>query len=275
MARDEGEYLLGVGDDELARLGLQHQVWSAEAVRAWERAGFGPGDALLDVGCGPGDASFDLARLVGSAGRVHGVEISERFVGHLRRQAEARGIRNLTAEVGDATAMGHLPEGSFDGAWARWLLCFLGDPEAVVRGVARALKPGGAFVVQDYMKYLGVLVAPEDPAFDRVFEAMFASWRATGGDGNVGARVPAMMERAGLEVVHVRTLVRTARPGSALWQWPRAFFSIFTPVLVADGFLAQADADAFHQRWDERERQPGSFFSTPPMVEVIGIKRRP
>jgi SAM-dependent methyltransferase len=275
MAREEGEYLLGVGDDELARLGFQHQVWSAEAARAWERAGFAPGDALLDVGCGPGDAAFDLARLVGSAGRVHGVEISERFVGHLRRKAEALGVRNLTAEVGDVTALDHLPEGSFDGAWARWLLCFVGDPDAVVRGVARALKPGGAFVVQDYMKYLGVLMAPEDPAFDRVFHAMFASWRATGGDGNVGARVPAMMERAGLEVVRVRTLVRTARPGSALWQWPRAFFTNFLPVLVANGFLAQADADAFDARWAEREREPGSFFSTPPMVEVIGIKRPP
>ncbi|HEU4451494.1 MAG TPA: class I SAM-dependent methyltransferase [Longimicrobium sp.] len=155
MAREEGEYLLGVGDDELARLGFQHQVWSGEAARVWERAGFAPGDALLDVGCGPGHASFDLARLVGAAGRVHGVEISERFVGHLRREAEARGVGNLTAEVGDVGAMDHLPEASFDGAWARWLLCFVGDPEAVVRGVARALKPGGSFVVQDYLKYQG------------------------------------------------------------------------------------------------------------------------
>src|SRR5688572_10276714 len=85
---EDGEYLLGVGDDELARLEFQHLVWGALASRAWERAGFAPGHTILDVGCGPGHATLDLARLVTRAGRVHGVEISERFVAHLRREAE-------------------------------------------------------------------------------------------------------------------------------------------------------------------------------------------
>lgn len=272
MATEDGEYLLGVGDDELERLGFQHQVWAGHAARAWERAGFAPGHAVLDVGCGPGYAAFDLARLVREAGRVHGVELSARFVGHLRREAQARGFRNVTAEVGDVTAL-DLPEASFDGAWARWLLCFVADPEAVIRSVARSLKPGGRFVVQDYMKYLGVTIAPGDPAFDRVFRAIHESWRVAGGDGDVGARVPAMMERAGLAVEHVETLVRTARPGSAVWQWPRTFFNNFLPTLVAGGLLTREDVDAFDARWAERERDPGAFFSSPLMVEVIGVKR--
>jgi SAM-dependent methyltransferase len=261
-----------MGDDELARLEFQHQAWGALAARGWERANFAPGHAVLDVGCGPGHATLDLARLVTRAGRVHGVEISERFVAHLRREAEARGFANVTAGVGDVTAL-DLPAASFDGAWARWLLCFVADPQAVVHGVARALKPGGRFVVQDCMQYLAVQVAPADPAFERVFRAMMESWRTTGGDGNVGARVPAMMERAGLAVEHVETVVRTGRPGSAMWQWPRGFFANFLPTLVANGFLAQAEADAFDARWAEREREPGSFFSSPPAVEVIGVRR--
>ncbi|HEX8692468.1 MAG TPA: methyltransferase domain-containing protein [Longimicrobium sp.] len=269
---EEREYLLGVNDGELERLGFQHQVWSAQAASAWERAGFGPGHALLDVGCGPGYATLDLARLVGAAGRVHGVDLSERFVAHVRRQAAARGLQGVTAEVGDVTAL-DLPEASFDGAWSRWVLCYLRDPGAAVRGVARALRPGAAFVVQDYMKYGGVLVAPEDPAFDRVFAAMMASWRASGGDPHLGARLPALMEQAGLRVVHVETLVRTGRPGSGVWEWPRTFFTNFLPTLVSNGFLTRADADEFDARWAERERDPGAFFSTPPMVEVIGVKR--
>lgn len=269
---EEREYLLGTDRDELARLGFQHQVWSGQAARAWERAGFAPGHALLDVGCGPGYASLDLARLVGADGRVHGVDVSERFVRHLRAEAAARGLRNVTADVADVMHL-ELPGASFDGAWTRWVLCFVDDPEAVVRGVARALKPGAAFVVQDYLKYEGVLIAPEDPAFGRVFAAMMASWKATGGDGHVGARVPAMMERAGLEVTHLETLVRTGRPGSAVWQWPRTFYTNFLPTLVANGLLTQEDADAFDARWAEREREPGAFFSSPPMVEVIGVKR--
>jgi SAM-dependent methyltransferase len=269
---EEREYLLGTDDDELARLGFQHQVWAGETVRAWERAGFAPGQALLDVGCGPGHAALDLARLVGPRGRVHGVDASERFVGHLRARAAAVGARNVTARVADLVA-DEFPEAEFDGAYARWVLCFVRDPAAVVRQVARALKPGAAFVVWDYLKYSGVAMCPDDPAFDRVFGAMVESWRATGGDGDVGRRVPRMMVDAGLEVVHVEPVIRAARPGSALWQWPRTFYGNFLPVLVRGGFITQADADAFHARWAERERDPAAFLSTPPQVSVIGIKQ--
>src|SRR5262245_18058264 len=76
-AMDEQEYVLGTNRDELVRLGLQHQLWARYAADAWERAGFGPGKKLLDVGCGPGYASLDLAALVGTRGHVHAIDISE------------------------------------------------------------------------------------------------------------------------------------------------------------------------------------------------------
>ena len=268
---EEREYLLGTDDDELARLGFQHQVWAGHAADAWERAGFARGQALLDVGCGPGYATLDLARLVGPGGRVHGVDVSARFVAQLRARAQALGVRNLTAETLDLAAA-DLPEAAFDGAYARWVLCFVADPGEVVRRVARSLKPGGAFVVQDYLKYAGVVVAPGDPAFDRVFAAMVASWRASGGDPDVGMRLPGLMRAAGLEVVHVEPRVRGGRPGTEVWQWPRTFFTNHLPVLVRGGFITRDDADAFDARWTERERDPAAFFSTPPQVTVIGVK---
>ncbi|HEX8907256.1 MAG TPA: methyltransferase domain-containing protein, partial [Longimicrobiaceae bacterium] len=180
--------------------------------------------------------------------------------------------RNVTGEVLDLTAA-DLAEGGFDGAYARWLLCFVRDPAAVVRRVAQALKPGAAFVVWDYLKYDGLAMSPGDAAFDRVFAAMVESWRATGGDGDVGRRVPRMMIDAGLEVVHVEPCIRGARPGSPLWQWPRTFYSNFLPTLVRGGFITRADADAFDARWAEREGDPAAFFSTPPQVTIIGVKR--
>ena len=269
---EEREYVLGTGKDELARLGFQHQVWSEVAARAWERAGIAPGHWVLDVGCGPGYAAFDLARIVGEGGRVHGVDVSERFVAHLRGEAAARGLANVTAEVGDVVGL-DLPPDTFDAAWSRWVLCFVPDPAAVVEGVARALKPGGRFVVFDYLHYQGFRMAPADPAFDRVFQATSERWRAEGGDPDVGVRLPAIMARAGLEVAHVEPVTRAARPGSALWQWPRTFFTNFLPTLVRGGFLEQADADAFDARWAERERDPAAVFFTPPAVTVIGVKR--
>ena len=270
--REANEYLLGTDDDELRRLGFQHQVWAREAAAAWERGGFGPGHHLLDLGCGPGYATLDLARLVGAAGRVLGVDVSPRFVAHLRARAEAAGMGNVSAEVQDVEAL-QLPAASFDGAYARWVLTFLRRPEAVVQGAARALRPGGRLVIHDYSKYDALQMAPEHPAVDRVIEAVMRSWHEGGGDPRVGARLPRMMADAGLEVVSITPLARIARPGTALWQWPRTFFDNYLPGLVARGLLSREEMDAFDAVWAERAADSASYFATPPMVEVVGVKR--
>jgi len=136
--REDNEYLLGTDDDELRRLGFQHQVWAREAAAAWERGGFGPGHHILDLGCGPGYATLDLARLVGATGRVTGVDVSARFVAHLQALVAKLGVGNVSAEVQDAETL-ELPPEHFDGAYARWVLTFVRRPDAVVAGVLDSL----------------------------------------------------------------------------------------------------------------------------------------
>lgn len=268
----EPEYILRTGSDELARLGFQHRIWAAQAAAMWERAGFGPGRTLLDVGCGPGYAAFDLAELVGPRGTVLACDQSPRFLRYLEAQAMARGLANITAIEGDAQELDLEPE-SADGAWARWLLCYLPRPERVVARVAHALKTGGVFAVQDYVRYTAITLAPPSPVFRRVIAAVDASWRSRGGDPDVGGRIPELMHAAGLDVLEVRPLVRTARPGSLLWQWPVTFFHNYLPVLVDMELISEADAAAFRELLAQRSREPGAFFMTPPMVEILAAKR--
>lgn len=268
----EQEYVLGTDDDELTRLGFQHQLWLAQAVRGWERAGFGPGDTLLDVGCGPGYVSFDLSRLVGSLGQVVAVDMSQRFIQHLRAQTQARGIHNITTRVGDVGQL-ELAEQSVDGAYARWVLCFVENPSAVVAAVARALKPGSAFVVHDYFNYEAAVVAPKDEIFDHIFRVVAESFRIRKGNPNVGSHVPAMMAGSGLEVREVNPLIRIARPRTALWKWPETFFKNYLPVLIEMGLINETEKETFERTWEERSKDAGAFFCTPPMIEVIGIKK--
>ena len=81
----EDPYLLGTDADERRRLETQHRLWAEWAHDLWDRAGFGPGDRLLDLGCGPGFASVELAERVGAGGRVLAVDESARFIGALAR----------------------------------------------------------------------------------------------------------------------------------------------------------------------------------------------
>ncbi|MFO0838884.1 MAG: methyltransferase domain-containing protein [Phycisphaerae bacterium] len=267
------EYVLGTHDDEVTRLGLQHQLWAAYTAALWERAGFQPGSRLLDVGCGPGHAAFDLAQLVGPGGQVVAIDESPRFVEALRVQCRQRGLSQVDARVVDAQRL-DLPAGSMDGAYCRWVLCWLRDAQAVIDGVARALRVGGVFAIQDYFNYRSLTLAPRSPELERVVQAVLAAWKMRGGDDDLAARLPAMLTRSGLRVREIHPVLRVARPGEPLWHWPTTFFNNFVPSLVKTGYLSQSEADAFFAEWRRRTEDANTFFCTPPVFEVIAVRDR-
>jgi SAM-dependent methyltransferase len=100
-----------------------------------------PGERVLDIGCGFGDTSQAIARLVGPAGSVLGMDISERFVQLSREEAAAAGLENLAYEAGDLQ-VAEL-KGGFDYAFSRMGTMFFANPVPAMRNVREALVPGG------------------------------------------------------------------------------------------------------------------------------------
>ena len=88
----ERDYVLGTHDEEVARLGRQHDVWRPQVLDALRRAGVGPGQCVLDIGAGPDFATTDLAQIVGPRGRVIAFERSRRFIHVLKARAAALGL---------------------------------------------------------------------------------------------------------------------------------------------------------------------------------------
>jgi ubiquinone/menaquinone biosynthesis C-methylase UbiE len=281
------EYVLGTGADELARLALQHRLWGDAAHAAWRTARIQPGSTVLDVGCGPGFAAFDLAQLVTPSGRVVGIDESPRFIEHLKAQAACRGLHHLTALVGDVQAMFARPHpadpanptgmwidpATFDAAYARWVLCFVPNPAAVVRDVARALRPGGRFVVHDYFNYTSMTLAPRSEAYSRVVQATAASWKARGGDPDIVGRLPEVLADAGLSVEHLAVHQRLARGGETMFQWINVWWRTYTPKLVEMGLVSAADQRQVFADLDRVAASPGEFAVCPPVYEVVAVKR--
>jgi ubiquinone/menaquinone biosynthesis C-methylase UbiE len=102
------------------------------------------GDRVLDVGCGFGDTAIKLARLVGPAGEVVGMDCCDAFLDIARDEVEASGLKNIRLIRGDAEIA--LPTNQFDFVFARFGTMFFANPVAGLRNMRRALKPGGRMV---------------------------------------------------------------------------------------------------------------------------------
>lgn len=102
------------------------------------------GDRVLDVGCGFGDTAIKLARLVGPAGEVIGVDCCDAFLEIAQKEIAASGLSNISLMRGDAEIA--LPKGEYDFVFARFGTMFFANPVAGLRNMRRALKPGGRMV---------------------------------------------------------------------------------------------------------------------------------
>lgn len=94
------------------------------------------GERILDLGCGDGVLTMKLAA---AGAEVVGVDASPAMIA----AAQERG---LDARVMDARALTF--DAEFDAVFSNAALHWIPEADLVVRGVARALKPGGRFVVE-------------------------------------------------------------------------------------------------------------------------------
>src|SRR5262249_16735347 len=81
--------------------------------RVVDLAGITPGSSVLDVATGTGAALIPAAELVGSRGKVVGIDVSPRMVDRARTEIQQFGFTNTTVLVANAGAL-PFRERSFD-----------------------------------------------------------------------------------------------------------------------------------------------------------------
>jgi SAM-dependent methyltransferase len=171
-------------------------------------AGVAPGWVCWEVGAGGASVPTWLAEQVGPSGRVVASDIDTAWM-----PAQDAPFEVLRHDVGVEPP----PPGDFDLVHARLLLTHVPQRIEALASMVRALRPGGALVIEDADPALQPLICPDEsgPAqrlanrLRRGFRTLMAD---RGADLAFGRTLPRLLRNAGLETVHADAFFPIASP---------------------------------------------------------------
>lgn len=195
MAGEDSTYIHGTQPEEQRRLSAMNETINDSFLRELNLKG---GERILDVGSGLGQFSRAMARHKKGC-KVLGVErSSEQIALAIKMAAEAGDLENVDFRGGDAMNLSLNEDewNSFDLAHTRFLLEHVHDPLAVVKGMVKAVKPGGRVVLADDDHQV-FRVWPEPPGWESMWSAYVHSYEKLGNDPFVGRRLVSLLHQAG------------------------------------------------------------------------------
>jgi len=222
--------------------------------------------AVLDLGCGTGVAARTIARRKGFGGHITGIDVSPYLVGAATRLAAEEGLAGaIEFRTGDSQRL-DLPDASFDAAIAHTLVSHVQDPVAVLRELARIVKPGGTVGIFDG-DYASLTFGSDDPAKGRADDEAIIEGIVT--NPRVMRQMPRWLRDVGLELTASFSYVLAEIGKADFWA---SLIQSFPRVLPTAGTMTQSDAQAFVDSMLQRSAQ-GVFFGACNYYGYVATRR--
>ena len=113
-----------------------------------------PGQTVADIGAGTGLFTRLFSEAVGKDGRVFAVDISQKFLDHIKATSREAGQRNVDTLLATSDST-ELPPESVDVAFICDTYHHFEFPQKTMTSLQRALKPGGRVVLVDFRRIPG------------------------------------------------------------------------------------------------------------------------
>jgi SAM-dependent methyltransferase len=227
--------------------------------------GVGPGDRVLDAGCGTGVVTRDLARRVGPAGRVTGVDPGPALLAAARALAEEAGLADrIDFREGDVRAL-PVPADAYDVALAATVLSHVAGGERAIPELVRVVRPGGRVGVFD-LDTDSLIIAHPDRVLTRRVVAAHSDHGVV--DGWLGRRLPGCLAAAGLAGVRVRAFTPLEREPDGFYA---GVAERAAELAVQTGALTEAERARWLAALDE-ERAAGRFLAGRTHLFAWGVK---
>jgi predicted O-methyltransferase YrrM len=224
-------YAIRGGEEGTRRLDLLSRVVDPTTESFLDAGGIAPGMTCLDAGSGAGHVSRSLARRVGLAGKVVGLERDPVKLAAARADTEREGLRNVEYRETDVTSWSE-PD-TYDVVYGRFIVSHLGERQEFVSRLWDSLRSPGTLILED-IDFGGAFCHPADAAYTRYCELYVQVIGRRGGDACVGPRLHGLCLSAGFDDLHVQ-VVQPAHCGTCLEKE----LSLSTMANIADAVLAE------------------------------------
>lgn len=219
------------------------------------------GECILDLGCGTGHLTHNIAI---SGAEVIGIDNALTMIERARKN-----YPNLKFEVADGTNLDF--EEQFDAIFSNAVLHWIKEPEKVIAGIWRALKPGGRFVAEfggkGNIKEITTAIHNAIQADYPINEALNHSYFPSIGEYGT------LLEQQGLELTFA-TLVERPTPledgEQGLQNWIRMFRNNLLAAVPSDKQI-KILADIENQLRPKLYRN-GTWFADYRRIRVMAIK---
>ncbi len=143
------EYAWPMGVAGAPWLDRPERIREEQPERALDLIDIKAGNIVADIGAGSGYFTERLARRVGPMGRVYANDIQPGMLDLIEARMEKNKLTNVVTVLGGVNDP-KLPAGVLDLALMVDVYHEFSDPEAMLRGLAVSLKPGGRLVLLEY-----------------------------------------------------------------------------------------------------------------------------
>jgi ubiquinone/menaquinone biosynthesis C-methylase UbiE len=249
----------------VAYLGRLSELLAGIRRKDYPRLGLGPGSSVLDVGCGAGEVCVELGGLVGTEGRVCGVDLSETMVEAARVAARNAGA-SIELRVASAYSL-PFDDTSFDAVRAERVFQHLDDPDRALAEMQRVAKPGGRILVMD-PDHSQHGISLETELHCRVHDASRAALMRMITNPRVGTRLLGMFRRAGL--ADVQQVVHVAEMGFSDYVHG-TFLAERLASAVREGDVTEEEAREFLAGLTAQHEQ-GTFYANAVGYTVVGTR---
>lgn len=236
---------------------------------SYDRLRVAPGHQVLDVGCGSGDDTIPLGRLVGSSGRVVGVDSDAALILEAERRAATAHVDAwVTHRQADLLRL-PFEAGEFDASRCERLFQYLEQPELVLGEMMRVTRAGGYIAVLDIdWATLSIDVAAELIAVERRLSGLVVRCRRC--NGTSGRQLYRLFRQQPLTHIAVEPFaIRiTSYPVARLI----AGLDDVEREALAAGLVSADELDAWHGAL-EQAHAARLFFAS--VVLVMGIGQKP